>query len=57
MVDNPPFVPGGTGFRVVMRMGGERERMPSSDASVSPKQQAKCLRELTLTTGSRCARN
>ena len=39
----PPFVPGGTGLRVVMRMGLEWERMPSSEARVSPRQQAKCL--------------
>ena len=41
--DSPPFVPGGTGLSVVIRMGGERERMPSSDARVSPRQHAKCL--------------
>lgn len=41
--ESPPFVPGGTGFSVVMRIGGERERMPSSDARVSPRQHAKCL--------------
>ena len=51
MVDIPPFVPGGTGFRVVMRMGGERDKMPSSEASVSPRQQAKCLRNRRLSTG------
>lgn len=42
--DMPPFVPGGTGLSVVMRMGGVRERMPSSEASVSPRQHAKWLR-------------
>ena len=31
----PPFVPGGTGWRVVMRTGGEGERMPSSEERVS----------------------
>jgi len=36
-----PFVPGGTGLNVVIRIGGVGERMPSSEASVSPKQQAK----------------
>ena len=35
-----PFVPGGTGFSVVRRIGGDRESMPSSEASVSPRQQA-----------------
>ncbi len=44
ITDMAPFVPGGTGLRVVMRIGRERERIPSSDASVSPKQHAKCLR-------------
>lgn len=38
-----PFVPGGTGFSVVMRIGGDRESMPSSEASVSPRQQANLL--------------
>ena len=41
--DMPPFVPGGTGLREVMRIGRERERIPSSEASVSPRQHAKCL--------------
>ena len=41
MVDMPPFVPGGTGLSVVMRMGGDLERMPSSEANVSPRQHAK----------------
>jgi hypothetical protein len=39
------LVPGGTGLRVVSKMGGVLDRMPSSDASVSPMQQAKCLCE------------
>lgn len=38
--DIPPFVPAGTGLRVVMRMGGELDKMPSSEARVSPRQQA-----------------
>lgn len=40
-VDTPPFVPGGTRLNVVMRMGGDLERIPTSEASVSPKQHAK----------------
>jgi len=39
--DKPPLVPGGTGLRVVIKMGGDLDNMPSSDAKVSPKQQAK----------------
>ena len=31
----PPFVPGGTIFSVVIRIGGVLDRMPSSDAHVS----------------------
>lgn len=31
-------------MNVVINLGGERERMPSSDASVSPRQHAKWLR-------------
>lgn len=38
-----PFVPRGTGRKVVTRIGGEEERMPNSLAKVSPRQQAKCL--------------
>lgn len=41
--ETPPLVPGGTVLSVVMRMGGVVERIPSSDAKVSPRQQAKCL--------------
>lgn len=41
--DTPPFVPGGTTFSVVMRIGGVLERIPSSEARVSPRQHAKCL--------------
>lgn len=41
--ETPPFVPGGTTFPVVMSRGGEDDNMPSSEARVSPKQQAKCL--------------
>lgn len=43
VLERPPLVPGGTTLRVVIRMGGERDRMPSSDARVSPRQHAKCL--------------
>ena len=43
IVDIAPFVPGGTGLRVVIKIGLDFDRMPSSDASVSPRQQAKCL--------------
>jgi len=41
--DIAPFVPGGTGLRVVIKSGLDFDRMPSSDARVSPRQQAKCL--------------
>jgi hypothetical protein len=41
--DMAPLVPGGTGLSVVIKIGGEWERMPSSEANVSPRQQAKCL--------------
>lgn len=41
--DIAPFVPGGTSLRVVIKRGLDFDRMPSSDARVSPKQQAKCL--------------
>lgn len=39
----PPLVPGGTGFKVVIRMGFEWDSIPSSEASVSPRQHPKCL--------------
>lgn len=39
--ETPPFVPGGTDLSVVIRTGGWEERMPSSEARVSPRQQAK----------------
>jgi hypothetical protein len=39
----PPFVPGGQGRKVVIKMGDREERMPSSDARVSPRQVAKWL--------------
>lgn len=42
--DTPPFVPGGTREKVVMRIGGDLDRIPSSEASVSPRQHAKWLR-------------
>ena len=41
--DIAPFVPGGTGLKVVIKSGLDFDRMPSSDARVSPRQQAKCL--------------
>lgn len=41
--DKPPLVPGGTGLSVVIKMGGDLDNMPSSDARVSPKQQEKWL--------------
>ena len=39
----PPLVPGGTRANVVMRIGGDFDKIPSSEASVSPRQHAKCL--------------
>jgi hypothetical protein len=42
-IDIPPFVPAGTFLNVVMSLGCDRERIPSSDARVSPKQHEKCL--------------
>lgn len=42
-MDIAPFVPGGTGLRVVIKSGLDFDRIPSSDARVSPRQQAKCL--------------
>ena len=41
--DIPPLVPGGTGLNEVIKMGGDLDNMPSSDAKVSPKQQEKWL--------------
>ena len=41
--DIAPFVPGGTCLRVVIKRGLDFDRMPSSEARVSPRQQAKCL--------------
>ena len=41
--DIAPFVPGGTGLRVVIKSGLDFDKTPSSDARVSPRQQAKCL--------------
>lgn len=41
--DIPPFVPGGTGLRVVISRGWEGDKMPISEARVSPRQQEKCL--------------
>jgi len=43
--DKPPLVPGGTGLSVVIKMGGDLDNMPSSDARVSPKQQEKWPRD------------
>ena len=47
--DKPPFVPGGTGLNVVIKMGGDLDNMPNSDAKVSPKQQAKWLNAIRQT--------
>lgn len=47
--DKPPLVPGGTGLNVVIRMGGDLDNIPSSDAKVSPKQQAKWLNTIHQT--------
>jgi hypothetical protein len=44
-VDKPPLVPGGTGLNVVIKIGGDLDNMPNSDANVSPKQQAKWPRD------------
>jgi hypothetical protein len=49
--DMPPLVPGGTRFHVVMRIGGVFERIPSSEARVSPKQQLKCLQKVEELNG------
>ena len=46
VLEIPPFVPGGTVLRVVMRMGGVLDRIPSSEARVSPRQQEKCLKDV-----------
>lgn len=40
--DTPPFVPGGTRLQVVINNGADLERIPSSEAIVSPRQHAKC---------------
>lgn len=42
--DIAPLVPGGTLANVVIKRGGDLDKIPSSDAIVSPKQHAKCLR-------------
>ena len=44
--ETPPFVPGGTGLNVVISHGEDFAKTPISDASVSPKQQAKCLEDI-----------
>ena len=46
--DMAPFVPGGTGFNFVTRIGRVGDKIPSSEASVSPRQQAKCLKHWCL---------
>jgi len=43
--DKPPLVPGGTGLNVVIKIGGDLDNTPNSDAKVSPKQQAKWPRD------------
>ena len=55
-VDKPPFVPGGTGLKVVIKMGGDLDNMPNSDARVSPKQQAKWLNAIRQIFVERCER-
>lgn len=45
IADMPPFVPGGTGLNVVISLGGDLDRIPSSEARVSPKQQPKWLNQ------------
>lgn len=45
--DKPPLVPGGTRLSVVIKIGGDLDNMPSSEAKVSPKQQAKWLNGLS----------
>lgn len=40
-VETPPFVPRGTFLKVVIKIGSDFESIPSSDAQVSPLQQAK----------------
>ena len=54
--DKPPFVPGGTGLNVVIKMGGDLDNMPSSDAKVSPKQQEKWLNAIRQTHVETCGR-
>ena len=44
--DIAPFVPGGTRLKVVISLGCERDKIPSSDASVSPKQHENCLNHI-----------
>ena len=44
--ETPPLVPGGTDFNVIIKIGGDFARIPSSDARVSPRQHAKCLNNL-----------
>lgn len=34
--ETPPFVPRGTRFRVVIKIGSDFDNMPSSEAHVSP---------------------
>jgi hypothetical protein len=52
--DKPPLVPGGTGLNVVIKMGGDLDNMPNSDAKVSPKQQAKWLNAIHQTFVETC---
>lgn len=52
--DKPPLVPGGTGLNVVIKMGGDFDNMPNSDAKVSPKQQEKWLNFVCQTLVETC---
>jgi hypothetical protein len=54
-VDVAPLVPGGTLAKVVIRRGGDLDKIPISDAMVSPKQHAKCLKaELSIVICNAC---
>lgn len=48
VMEIPPIVPGGTGLKWVIKRGGARERMPSSEARVSSRRHAKCLHECAI---------
>lgn len=42
IADIAPFVPGGTRLSVVTMIGEDFDRIPNSEAKVSPRQHAKC---------------